>query len=176
VILINSDNKFYAKNIIGLLNQKNIFASLDDSCPKFYELKLKFYEKKASINFHDETIILDLPLSFESLLKKIRNILSKKFVEVSNFSYNPLMQNILFHNKECQLGVIHNIIFSNLVLNLNNGLEKNVLYSLLWPNDKNIQINKIDTHITNLKNKIKKDLSLDIKINSSAGIIKLIVD
>ena len=62
------------------------------------------------------------------------------------------------------------------MLNLQIGVDKNFLYGLIWPNDKDIQINKLDTHVTNLKNKIKNELNFDLKIISNAGLLKLCID
>ena len=47
---------------------------------------------------------------------------------------------------------------------------------MIWSQDKDIQINKLDTHITNLKNKIKKGLNIDLKIITNSGILTLIID
>ena len=65
---------------------------------------------------------------------------------------------------------------THLTLNLNIGINKSNLYKLIWPYDKDIQINKLDTHITNLKNKVKEFLKVDLTIISSSGVIKLIID
>ena len=43
------------------------------------------------------------------------------------------------------------------------GIDKEVLYKAIWKKDKSIYINKLDTHLTNLKKKLK--LELDIKVN-----------
>ena len=61
-------------------------------------------------------------------------------------------------------------------MNIDNGVDKNYLYKTIWTQDKDIQINKLDTHITNLKNKIKKGLNIDLKIITNAGILRLIID
>ena len=42
--------------------------------------------------------------------------------------------------------------------------------------DKNVQINKLDTHITNLKNKVADELKIDLEIISSSGTLKLVID
>ena len=40
------------------------------------------------------------------------------------------------------LNYIHNIIITNLILNTDMGVDKILLYKLIWSQDKNIQINK----------------------------------
>ena len=37
--------------------------------------------------------------------------------------------------------------------------------AILWPNDKNIQINKLDTHLTNLKSFLYEKINFSIKIS-----------
>lgn len=175
MILLNSNNQFYLENINLLLNQKNIATVLNNNLGFFFEIDFHFYNEKIIIKSDTESATLMLPFSFEKLFYKINDLLGKKNIKISNFSYNPLMQIISTESHECNLGNIHNTIFSNLVLN-NKGIEKNKLYKYIWPNDVDTQINKLDTHITNLKNKIKNELSLDIKIISERGSLKLIIN
>ena len=47
---------------------------------------------------------------------------------------------------------------------------------MIWSQDKDIQMNKLDTHITNLKNKIKKSLNIDLKIITNSGVLRLSID
>ena len=45
---------------------------------------------------------------------------------------------------------------------------------MIWPSDKNFQINKLDTHLTNLKNLIKEKLGYQINFKTIGGKIYLI--
>ena len=49
------------------------------------------------------------------------------------------------------------------LLYLKDGVNKFSLYEKLWPEDKDIYMNKLDTHLTNLKNKIRQGLLKEIK-------------
>jgi len=49
------------------------------------------------------------------------------------------------------------------LLYLKDGVNKFSLYEKLWPEDKDLYMNKLDTHLTNLKNKIRKGLHKEIK-------------
>ena len=40
---------------------------------------------------------------------------------------------------------------------------------MIWPNDKNFQINKLDTHLTNLKNLINEKLEYQINFKTIDG-------
>ena len=95
---------------------------------------------------------------------------------MGDLNYNPIKQSLSFNDNSINLNYIHNIIMTHLTLNLNIGINKSNLYKLIWPYDKYIQINKLDTHITNLKIKVKEFLKVDLTIISSSGVIKLIID
>ena len=62
---------------------------------------------------------------------------------------------------------------SNLLLNSDRGINKVDLIKTIWPNDKEIFFNKLDTHLTNLKNNLSKEIDYDLKFSSKSGIIKL---
>ena len=64
----------------------------------------------------------------------------------------------------------------NLLLNLDNGVGKIELIKNIWPKDKDIFFNKLDTHLTNLKNQIYKDLNFDLKFSSNSGVLKLSIN
>ena len=99
-----------------------------------------------------------------------------EFVNLGKIKYRPIKQSLSLNNNHINLNFIHNVIMINLMLNLEIGVDKIFLYGLIWPNDKDIQINKLDTHITNLKNKIKNELKINLKIISNAGFLKLCID
>ena len=61
----------------------------------------------------------------------------------------------------------------DLLLNYEEGVLKEVIYGNLWPNDKSILINKLDTHLTNLKNHLKDEVDFDLEFTSISGKIKL---
>ena len=46
---------------------------------------------------------------------------------------------------------------------------------MIWPNDKDVQLNKLDTHMTNLKNKLK-EIGLNIRFVTNSGKVQLIID
>ena len=79
------------------------------------------------------------------------------------------------NKKKSFLSDIQNTIISNLVIS-NNGLNKDTLYGLIWSKDKEISINKLDTHLTNLKNQLKKELDLSINFQSQDKNLRLLID
>jgi DNA-binding response OmpR family regulator len=176
MIYIKSNDDFYLKNIIFSLNQKELPIINDRSSKYFFELDLHFDNESLRINTSNEKIFLKLPISFEQFFSEIKKILINKFVTIKDFNYGPVKQSISYKDKTIHLNYIHNIIIANLILNKDSGIDKFLLYQLIWPNDKDAQINKLDTHITNLKNKVVNELNIDLKIITSGGILKLIID
>ena len=61
----------------------------------------------------------------------------------------------------------------SLLLNIEEGIEKTKLIKKIWPKDKDIFFNKLDTHLTNLKNQLQNDLNFNLKFSSKSGILKL---
>ena len=73
-----------------------------------------------------------------------------------------------------KLNFISNEILRNLYLYKERGIDKNILYSSIWPQDKEILINKLDTHLTNTKNLIQDNFNIELKYASKKGIVKLL--
>ena len=176
MILIKSNDDFYLNNIIFALNQKELSLISKESSKYFFELELNFKSTTLQINSSDNKTFLKLPVSFEQLLFEIKKFFINKSVTIKDFKYTPVKQCVSFKDSSVNLNRIHNIILANLILNINEGIDKFILYQLIWPNDKNVQINKLDTHITNLKNKVADELKIDLKIISSSGTLKLVID
>ena len=78
-------------------------------------------------------------------------------------------------SKKSLLSDIQNIIFSNLIIS-KSGINKDNLYGLIWKKDKDVSMNKLDTHLTNLKNQIIKDLDIIINFQSQDKTLKLLID
>ena len=176
MILIKSNDIFNLTKIENLFEQKKISITKDKSSRYFFELILVFDKKQLRISIPGELKFLKLPISFELFLSEIKKFYVNKFVRVGDLNYNPIKQSLSFNDNSINLNYIHNIIMTYLTLNLDIGINKTTLYKLIWPYDKDIQINKLDTHITNLKNKVKEGLKIDLKIISSVGVIKLIIN
>lgn len=176
MILFVSNNIFCLKNIIFLLNQKKFPITLDKTSKYFFELELYFDQSQLKIITLSNTLLFKLPISFESFFLELNNLFIKRFITIGEIKYNPIKQSLNFKNKSINLNYIHNTIMTNLILNIDIGISKIFLYKLIWPLDKDIQINKLDTHITNLKNKVKNSLNVDLKIITSSGILKLCIN
>lgn len=151
MIFIGSNDSFFLKNLENLFEQKNFLTTSDKSSKFFFEIFLKFENNKLKIIFANKDVVLKTPIPFNIFFSKLNELLVHNHVSISNFEYNPISQSISIGQSTCNLGVIHNQIMSNLILNLDKGIDKIKLYRLIWPLDKDLQMNKLDTHITNLK-------------------------
>ena len=174
MILIQSNNDLYLENLKDLLLQKNFFVTSDKSAKYFFKIEIIFENNKLKIISSDNELTIKTPISFSIIFSKLNEFLINNYVSINAINYNPILQSLTVKNNICYLGIIHNQIMSNLILNLEQGVNKIKLYRLIWPNDKDIQMNKLDTHITNLKNKISADLSLKLNFTSNAGNLILI--
>lgn len=139
----------------------------------FAELYLSVIDKKLIISLDKKKIIVGVPIRLDDFLNYIIEAISDHSVKFDELLYCPYQQKLHHGKKFFYLGNIHNIIIQHLLLNLHDGVEKKFLYSLAWPNDKILMINKFDTHLTNLKNLILEKLNFNISFISKSGNIKL---
>lgn len=176
MILLKCNYEFYLKSIFVLILQKKFPVTLEKSDKHFFEIDILFENNYLKILSSSKSSSLKIPIPFELLLSEIKNHFANKFIKVDNYNYSPINQSISYNKKILYLNYIHNIILNNLILYKNIGVDKNHLYKTIWTQDKDIQINKLDTHITNLKNKTKKELNIDLKIITNSGILRLSID
>ena len=176
MILLKCNDNFYLKSIFFLFNQKKIPITLEKSEKYFFELDIIIENNQFIIESSTKKSSIKIPITFELFFSEIKDHFINKFVKIGNFNYDPISQSITCNNQSVNLNYIHNIIITNLILSIDKGVDKIFLYKLIWSQDKDIQINKLDTHITNLKNKIKKGINIDLKIVTNTGILKLIID
>ena len=116
---------------------------------------------------------LALPCLIESLFSNLMNIFLDYKVNFQNSHYYPINNLVICKNQKIVLGDIHNKILTSLILYKNTGIDKFDLYKKIWPSDKDYQINKLDTHLSNFKNILMNNIKFEIQFSSSKGIIKL---
>ena len=115
-------------------------------------------------------------IKIELFFHEIYNLLSENFVQVGELTYYPIKELISKKNVTVSLRNTHNLIFNQALINNRSGVLKTDLYNLIWPSDVDIHINKLDTHLTNLKNFLKKELNYDLKFISNHGMIQFLLD
>jgi len=170
------DDEFIQKSIYQLLLQKELQVTKNSDEKFFEEILIEKNETSILIKTTNESIKINIPLSLSQITNAIIDLLHKVRIQINNIDYYPFQQKIIFNNQYAMLGDIHNIIFSSLVLSGDEGLEKISLYKKIWPLDKEIQVNRLDTHLTNLKKKIKNEINKDLNFQTVKGKINLIIN
>ena len=172
MIKLISDNKLLYNTLSNYLLQKNLLLS-NNNHQVLIEIKEKENVINLSINGHITAIPLPIDINFVSstILKKIIDI----NFPITDHKYFPYQRVICSKNKKSLLSDIQNLIISNLIIN-QKGIEKDHLYNLIWKRDKLVHINKLDTHLTNLKKKLKQELDLKINFQSQNKTLRLLID
>ena len=171
---LKSDNNFLMDNIINVLNQKTSLFTNNNDISSFATISIFANENTLFVEAANDKKSISKPFTFIKLFEEIDSTLAKIKIYFNDLTYIPVKQNLSYENKSLILGNIHNLIFSKLLLNLTSGVNKSHLYEIIWPGDKNFQINKLDTHLTNLKNLIKEKLEYQINFKTIGGKIYLI--
>ena len=176
MINIKCDDKFIKDNIINLLNQKNFFLRLHHNDNYFFKIKILMKDNSLDFLIKDEKISFKLPKSFNIIFENFFDLISNKTVIVQDYEYYPFKNLIKKNENNIFLSEIQNIIMCNLLLNSNSGIRKIDLIKTIWPSDKDIFFNKLDTHLTNLKNYLNSESGINLKFSSKSGLIKLIIN
>ncbi len=174
MIKLACDNQLIYKTISNYLIQKHLLLT---SSNKNYQTVILIYEndKVITLDINGHKTEIPLPIDINLLNSQIL----KKIIDVSfligSHKYFPYQRLISSQNNKSTLSDIQNLIISNLVIN-QEGIDKDNLYNLIWKRDKLIHINKLDTHLTNLKKKLKQELNLKINFQSHNKILRLLID
>ncbi len=174
MIIFKSEDSFLEKNFNNLIKQFNLNSVSYNK--NFILIDLILNNEQIIADVDDEKIKFNLPMSFYEFFAFLKNKLINTFLTVENIKFYPFKNLIIYNDLNYYLKDIHNIILSNLILSLEDGINKVDLYKTLWPQDKDISINKLDTHLTNLKNQIFDNLKLRIQVTSKNNSLKLIIN
>ena len=178
MIFFSVADPFYKKIILdGLVQIDRSIVSVDKS-NSFCEVIFLIDKKKIKINFDREGIELKNPCSFHDLYKSIVALVNERAIDIDTIKYYPFKQEItsnINNGNSFKLNYISNNILNYLLQdNTGVGIAKNELYNKIWPQDKIISVNKLDTHLTNTKNLFKENFNVDLKLQTINGNIRLI--
>ena len=176
MINIKCDDKFIKDSIVNLLDQKNFFLSLHHNDKNFFNIKIIIKDNILDFLIDDERISFRLPKSFNIIFEDFFDLISNRTINVQDYEYYPFKSLIKKNNSNILLSEIQNIIICNLLLNSDTGIRKIDLIKTIWPNDKDIFLNKLDTHLTNLKNYLNSESGINLRFSSKSGLIKLIIN
>ena len=173
-IFIDCDKNFFFEELTDLLAQKNIIV-INKKIEFFPNINFSFNEKEMSIRSSLMTKKLSLPIKIDHLISNILELINNFYFKNSGVQYFPYSKYIKDQSsqKKINLNEIHNIILSNLFLNYDIGMYKEELYYLIWPKDKIYSQNKLDTHLTNLKNILSGLENFNKNFKTEKGIIRL---
>ena len=171
--LILSQDQFLSEQLSYVFNQDFKIFYTDKKNKYFSSINFKIVNKELIASIDKVNIKFDIPISFKKIQYILFQELNKIEYKFHDLSYNPISQIVSFKNKFIKLKSFHNIILRDLLLNYEEGILKENIYANLWPNDKSILINKLDTHLTNLKNYLKHEIDFDLEFTSISGKIKL---
>ncbi len=172
MIKLISNNKLIYNTLSNYLLQKNLLLSNNN-----HQVLIEIKEKENVINLNINGHITAIPLPID--INFVSSIILKKIIDINfpiaDHKYFPYQRVICSKNKKSLLSDIQNLIISNLIIN-QKGIEKDHLYNLIWKRDKLVHINKLDTHLTNLKKKLKQELDLKINFQSQNKTLRLLID
>ena len=176
MFLLDSNDSLIIHAVSSILQQKEIVHTLDKRKKYFFKIEIIKNSRDIQLKGFSKIIKLDIPTSINSIIKKIYNLFSNFSLEINGAKFYPLKQSLVYEEKETYLGNIHFIIFCQLLLNRENGADKSELYKEIWPQDKDYQFNKLDTHLTNLKNHLKEKINFDFIFFTRSGLVYIRVD
>ena len=174
MIKLICDNQLLYKTLSNYLIQKNILLASSNDIHQIV-IEIQDREKSIILNINGYKIDMSLPIDINFLNSHIlKKIIDINF-PIGSYKYFPYQRVISNQNKKALLSEIQNLIISNLIVN-KEGIDKDNLYNLIWKRDKSIYINKLDTHLTNLKKKLNQELNLKIYFQSHNKILRLLID
>ena len=174
MIKLVSNNPLLLSSINNLLLQEKLFP-VKHSSFIHTTIAINTSQNQLLLRTKNEMADFNLPVDLNLLLSKIMQITSDIKFQIGIFDYFPYQRTIYSRSKKLLLTDIQNIILSNLIVS-KEGINKISLYKSIWDKDKNIFINKLDTHLTNLKNQLIKDLDMKVTFQSQDKILKLLVN
>lgn len=173
MIKINCQNQLLLQTLNDYSVSKGIY--LKGISEHLYTVDIKSNEQNLIVAIDKSEKTFSLPIDINSLTSYLSEKIKNLFVLIKGFEYFPYKRLILKNNKKSYLTDIQNIIFYNLFFS-KLGIDKQVLYEIIWNKDKDISINKLDTHLTNLKNQLLKEIGLKINFQSNNKILQLLID
>jgi hypothetical protein len=174
--LIKSNNIFYLNMICNLMDQINIPVSLIKSNSQYGEIHFLFKDNHLTLKFNSSVEKINLPISFYSLTQNLFLIMQNFKIKFDNLDYNPIQESLTLKNKTLKLRNTHNLIIREAIKYKAQGLNKIDLYKIIWPKDLDPQINKLDTHLTNLKNLLLEEFSYKLKFSSYQGKLVFLIN
>lgn len=176
MINITCNNNWVHKKISDLLYQKGLYIIDNENKNFFLNINIDDREDSVLLISREKSYKFIKPIDFMEIYSKIILIILDVEFNFNHLTYFPFRNLILNEKNKINLGEKHNLIFSYLLINQQAGISKFNLYKKIWPEDVDMQINKLDTHLTNLKKFLKTELDYDLNVKSQKNILKLTIN
>ena len=176
MFLIETDDLLIASTISSILKQKGFIHTLEKNEKYFFKLKIVKTDKYIELRGPSNNLKIEIPTTIHHILDKINKLSVDFNLDINDAKFYPLKRSLVYKSKEAYLGNIHFIIFGKLMLHRQKGINKIDLYKEIWPFDKELQLNKLDTHLTNLKNHLKEKINFNFSFFSRSGSVYFGVD
>ena len=174
MIYLSSKDKFIQESLTNFIFQINPLLITNIKDLSFVHIEAYQANDQLYFTYNQKKEIIKTPIKINNIFDGIYRLIFEKAVIINNFEFFPFKQTINYLGNEVKLNFISNEILRNLYLYKERGIDKNILYSSIWPRDKEILINKLDTHLTNTKNLIQDNFNIELKYASKKGIVKLL--
>ncbi len=173
IVKFKSDNSFLSDHFQQTYNQKIKSETLENS--KSINFSINNKNQKIEIRNHEINFNYNCPVFFNQIFFDIQSYLLQFKFEFGDALFFPF-SNLLKKNKQIiKLNFIHNTILTLILFN-EDGFSKEELYKIIWPNDYEISVNKLDTHFTNLKELVKLKFDINLALKSYQGSVSLIIN
>ena len=169
---LNKNTNFLLCSLEDILSQ---FEIVDKFQIDSLEANISKENKSDILNilFNKKELKFKLPVKVDDIVSELLFYQSQKELKLGSLIFNPSKQLLISKDLQITLRHSHNKMLSEIMMNTENGVSKLSLYEKLWPNDVDIQMNKLDTHLTNLKKVIYENFNYEIILKTVNG--KLII-
>ena len=176
MFLLESNQQAYLQYTYKVLKQIGLPVTQDQNL-SLANIYIKFQSShNMKITFNNNEELISLPTSIQHLLEILNQLLSKYEMNLGFLKFNPMKEELSSNLKSIKLRQTHSLILIEALKFKKMGLPKIKLYETLWPNDANIQINKLDTHLTNLKNLLNEQFNFQFSFSSEKGNLVFSID
>jgi len=170
---INSNDPYLLNFLEENISKTTPSIMLNEKGHRLLTLNFLSSENEIKISCpNQDPINMSKPFHFSEIMNKINIFQQKYFVRIGPMEYFPFDGSLKFNEKNTLLSETQNQILFNLVC-FEGGIEKKKLYEFIWVRDKNISDNKLDTHLTNLRNHISDFSNYKLNFKTVRGAIKL---
>jgi len=174
LIKLICNNHLIKQTLTNYLENKSISLA-SESESYFTTINIRETKKNISLIIGSYRIEFSIPVDLNFLSSEILKSIADINLKIRGYNYYPYQRLVENSKKRSLLSDIQSIILNNILLS-KEGVDKELLYKRVWKRDRSIQINKLDTHLTNLKNKLNDDLNLNINFHSYEKKLRLLID